>query len=148
MGFLKIIEDDETFEYAPVDPTTGVRMDTVFTLRLVPDEKLKDWRRTLTVRTFENHNPVTRVDEMQFAAHLVDYAIVSWSGLRSARDDKELPCTAEMKAKLPETVKADIIRMCGAKEAGAEVAKAVEEKKLSKSTSSGNLKSVITTPAA
>ena len=41
MSYLTIIEEQETFEYCPIDPATGAATQTVLTLRIVPDEQLK-----------------------------------------------------------------------------------------------------------
>lgn len=137
MGFLTIIEDDQTFDFTPVDPVTGARTDTVLTLRMVPDTVLKDLRRRCMTRSFENHQKIEQIDELALMGELVDYAIVDWRGVKSVRDGKDLPCTTEMKGKLPIVVKTTIVKMCAAKEAGAELSQIAEEKKLYASTSNG-----------
>ena len=53
MAFLTIIEDDETFEYSPTDPTTGERLESVFIVRILPHELLKTLRRAHTKRSEE-----------------------------------------------------------------------------------------------
>ena len=148
MAFLTIIEDDQTFEYQPFDLTSGQRMESVFVLRIVPDSVMKDLRQQYTKPVWEQHQRIERMDDMAFGRALVDYAIVDWRGIKSARSDDDLPCTPEMKAKLPETVKADIIRLCAAKEAGAAVREAAEEKKRSSSSLSGKPTGATKPPAA
>ncbi|TKS58796.1 MAG: hypothetical protein EWM73_03410 [Nitrospira sp.] len=131
MAFLTIIEDDETFEYSPTDPTTGERLESVFIVRILPHELLKTLRRAHTKRVFENHQQVDRVDDIALGQAIIDYSLVNWRGIKSGRTDEDLPCTADLKTKLPEVVKADIIRVCAGKES-AEVARTDQEKKLLK----------------
>lgn len=137
MGFLTIIADNETFDYSPIDPATKQRTETVFVCRIVAEDRIKELRKQHTKRSFEHHQPVERFDEYEFGMSVVDEAIVSWRGLRDERTGQELPCTPAVKRFLPAEVQAEVIRMCGAKEAGSTIAKTEEEKKLSAPISSG-----------
>lgn len=129
MSFLTILDDDSTFEYSPLEPTTGERMETVFILRQVPDETYKEFSRKCTRPVFENHQRVLKSDGLELARLLLDYAIVDWRGVKSARSERDIPCTAEMKQELPSVLSQEIIRLCAGKEAGAELSKAAQEKK-------------------
>ena len=137
MAFVTIIEDDNTFEYSPVDSRTGQRVETVFVLRIVPDEEVERMRKAATKRVFENHQPVMRIDELAFGWALLDYAIVDWRGVKSARNGQDIPCTLDMKKKLPDATRGEIVRLCGGKDAGTALATMEEEKKLSAPTLSG-----------
>jgi len=135
VSFLTIIEDDQTFEYSPLEPSTGERMDSVFVLRVLPDAELKKIRARCIRTVWEQHQRIEKMDDHQYSAEIVEYAIVDWRGVKSARSEKDLPCTSEMKARLPSVVKGDIIRLCGAKEADAHTVQSAQEKKPSKPTS-------------
>src|SRR5688572_8289661 len=123
MSFLTIIEDNESFEYSPIDPATGERMATVFVLRVVPDTLAKELRRQHTKPTFENHQRVEVVDQMAFASALLDAAIVDWRNLKSARSNTDVPCTPAHKTKLPQRVKDEIVQLCVLNEAGEALSK-------------------------
>lgn len=137
MPFLTIIADTETFEYSPIDPVTHEKTDTVFVCRILSDAEIKTIRKPHHKREFDkaSHQMTDRLDDVEFLFALVDAAIVDWRGLRNERDGKELPCSTAMKRFLPADVRAEVVRICAAKEAGGLITKAEEEKKPSKPTS-------------
>lgn len=135
MAFITVVETDDAFPWQPTDDETGKKYDSVFSLRIIPDEVDKEIRKRHTRQTFQKktRSMVDKLDDANYISDLIDYAIVGWSGLKAATTGADLPCTAEMKARLPEKFKADILRLCSGKEAGDVVAAAEQEKKASKS---------------
>jgi hypothetical protein len=149
MAFINIVETDESFTWRPVDDATGEPYESALELKIVSDETTKDLRRKHTKPTFD---PKTRarmdkLDDFAYVADILDTAIVSWTGVKNAKTGEELPCTSALKARLPERWKAEIFRLCVAKEAGDVVSQSAQEKKVSETISSGNGTNSIGSPA-
>lgn len=127
MATITILED-ETFPYQYVDADTGVVFDTTFTLREVPEDVEQAARRKHTPRKWHRGRDVGELNWAAFSADMLDYAIVSWdklvgiSRVNGVRVERDLPCVREHKARLPERVKADILRVALGRDAGQVVA--------------------------
>lgn len=140
MAFITIVETDEAFPWQPIDEESGKPYESSFSLRIVPDDIDRDIRKKHTRPSFEKktRRMVDKLDDASYIADVIDYAIVGWTGIKAATTGAELPCTADMKGRLPEKWKAEILRLCSGKEAGDVVAAAEQEKKASKPISSGS----------
>lgn len=138
MAFITIVDSDEAFPWQPVNEESGQAYESSFELRIVPDEVDKEIRKRHTRPTWEkkSRRMVDKLDDAAYIADVLDYAIVGWSHIKASTTGQDLPCSTEMKARLPERWKAEVLRLCSGKEAG-ELAetKADQEKKVSKSTS-------------
>jgi hypothetical protein len=112
-------------------------MESTFQLRIVSDDTDAELRKTHTKQVWDKkqRRTVDKLNEGAYIVALLDYAIVGWSGIKDARTGDDVACTAALKARLPEKVKAEILRLCAAKEAGDVVSKAEQEKKVSASIS-------------
>lgn len=132
MAFIKIVESNDAFPWHPVNEETGEKYDSVFKLRIVPDEEDAQIRKRHTRPQWEKktRRMVDKLDDAAYLTDILDYAIVDWSGIQSATKGTDLPCTSDLKARLPEKWKAEIIRLCSGKEAGDVIAKADQEKKV------------------
>ena len=136
--FLTIIEDDAPFTWSP-PLEDGTPSETTFQLRMVSDEVHERLQREHTKKAKDEASRamVPKTNWTALSQALLDYAIVDWSGLHGSASGQDVPCTSAMKARLPEKIKTEIIRLCVAKEGG-ELAAATEEKKRSATISSGN----------
>ena len=132
MAFISIVEEQDTFLYHPVDPSTGQQTETTLTLRIVPDDQLKILRRKHTQTKWEHGQRVETIEPISYGCDLVDYAIVDWTGVKAKSTGGELPCERKYKLLLPERVQGEVIRRCAGKEGGDEDS-AVASKKLSAS---------------
>ena len=123
--YITIIQDEQ-FPYQFRDPDTGQLFATQFILREVPDEVEKAIRkRHTTVKMGRGGRRDETLDARAYGNDVIDYAIVGWDrlvGLSHDRDGRavkvDLSCTREHKIKLPDRIKADIMRMALSKEAG------------------------------
>jgi len=135
--FVQIIDTDEAFDWQPTDDETGKQYDSVFQLRIVNDDVDKDLRKKRTRRVWDKkqRRQVDELDEAAYVGDLLEHAIVGWTGIKGTKGN-DVPCTADMKTRLPERWKTEILRMCAGKEGGAVAAE--QEKKHSGTTSPGN----------
>ncbi len=131
MAFITIVETDDAFPWQPTDEESGKKYDSVFSLRIVPDEVDRDIRKRHTHPTWQKktRSMVDKLDDASYIADIIDYAIVGWSNIKAAGTGADLPCTAAMKTRLPERWKSEVLRLCSGKEAGDVVAAAEQEKK-------------------
>lgn len=136
MAFITIVETDEAFAWQPTDEESGKKYDSVFSLRIIPDDVDKDIRKRHTKQVWQKktRSMVDKLDEPSYIADLIDYAIVGWSGMKAASTGADLPCSTDMKGRIPEKFKAEVLRLCSGKEAGDVVAAAEQEKKALKSS--------------
>ncbi len=132
--FIQIVDTDDAFDWTPVNEETGQPYESTFQLKLVTDDIDKELRKkhTRPVWDKKQRRTLDKLDESAFVIDLLDAAIVGWKGVKAASTGLELPCTAAMKARLPEKWKAEVLRLCAAKEGGDVVSQAVQEKKASK----------------
>lgn len=117
-NFITIVEPEETVPWRWKNPDTGVVADTIFHLRLVPDDLQKVWKEQVTTRKWEHNRRTEDINWDPFTDECLDYAIVKWEGVRHPRTQQDLPCTREYKLLLPERIKAEIARLCVGKELG------------------------------
>lgn len=137
MAFITVVDTDGPFPWQPVDEESGKPYESAFQLRIVPDEVDKEIRKRFTRPVWEKktRRMIDKLDEAAYIADLLDYAIVGWSNIKASSTGRDLECTSEMKTRLPERWKSEIIRLCSGKEAGElSAAKADEEKKVSTPT--------------
>lgn len=140
MAFVKILDDDVPFEWRPTDEETATQLESAFQLRVVPDEVDREIRKRHTRPTWDKkqRRMVDKLDDALYVADVIDFAIVGWTNVQSARSGQALPCTSDLKARLPEKWKAEVLRLCSGKEGGEVVARGEQEKKPSASTLPGN----------
>lgn len=125
-NFITIVTPDKTFPWQYTDPDSKVKLDTVFTLRIVPDDYQKVVREDNTRKGWDAGRRTEETEWDEFTRECLDYAIVGWEGLKTrnaAGEQVDVPCEREYKFLLPERVKAEIIRLTVGKEAG----RAIEE---------------------
>ena len=120
MPFLQILEE-ETFRWQYRDPETNEQFGTIFLLREVPESVAKNLQRQHTKRKFTRGVPQEDVDFRAFTNDVLAYAVRGWEKLFSTKQT-EIVFTEETKAstlpKLPEKVKAAIVKIVLGREAG------------------------------
>ncbi len=117
MAFIQIVEPDQTFPYTPLDES-GRKLESQFELRLLTEDELTQLRKRHNSYVWKNRQRLEEFDRFGFAADVVDKAIVSWSRVRRAGTDEDLPCERKYKLLLPERLQVEILRLCAGKEAG------------------------------
>lgn len=134
MAFITVIDADEPFRWQPRDDDTGLLSETAFMLRIVPDDVDADIRKRNSPKTWEkkSRQMVRELNTPLYISDVIDYAIVSWTDLKHAITGGDMPCTAKVKALLPEKWKSEILRLCSGKEAGDFLSSIEHEKKASK----------------
>ena len=116
MGFITIIQPDETFTHVPTLPD-GSKSDASFTLRVLADDQIKALRKRHTKTEWANGQRLQNVDGAALANDMIDAALVSWRGVKDSKGT-ELPCERAFKLLLPERLQVEIVRLCAGKEAG------------------------------
>ncbi|MBW2599928.1 MAG: hypothetical protein JRD89_12630 [Deltaproteobacteria bacterium] len=106
--FIEIVEDRETFELEISDSTLTLRRFDSEAYRQIEKRHTKKQKNLRTGQIF------TETDEYAVNADLLDYMIVDWKGIKSPITADDVPCTKEMKNKLPGSVKVQIIEACDA----------------------------------
>lgn len=122
--FIQIISKDERCTYQNGDSK-------IFYRRL-PASEVTRIEKKWTTKKGRNRNgePIVETDLEQFNNDLLDYLIVDWAGVKDA-NDRDVPCTKDMKLLLPSEIRRELIDLAGAK---APMQEEEEEKKTSKST--------------
>ena len=106
--FIEIIEDQETFELEIGESAFTLRRFDSETYRKIEKKHTKREKNLRTGQIFRE------VDEYAVNEDLMDYMIVGWRGIKSPTTGNDVPCTKEMKNKLPGSVKVQIIDACDA----------------------------------
>ena len=108
MAYIEIVEDQETFELEMGDSR--------FTLRRLDSETYKgiEKKHTKKEKNLRTGQWIRDVDDHAVNADVLDYVIVDWAGIRSPTTGDDVPCTKEMKQKLPGSVKLRILDACDA----------------------------------
>jgi len=106
--FIEIIEDQETFQLEMGDSAFTLRRFDSETYRKIEKKHTKREKNLRTGQIFRE------VDEYAVNADLMDYMIVDWKGIKSPTTGSDVPCTKEMKNKLPGSVKVQIVEACDA----------------------------------
>lgn len=106
MSFIEIIEDQETFELKIGKST--------LTLRRFDTDIFKEIEKRHTTRTknLRQGGWIKEIDEYAVNEDLLDYMIVDWKKIKSPISHEDVPCTKEMKNKLPGSAKVQIIDAC------------------------------------
>lgn len=117
MGFIQIVDEHQTFTWQP-EAEDGSRLESVLTLQVLAEDTLKALRKKHNQVVFKHGQRVDDFDSFGFTNDVVDKAIVSWEGVFKGGTDDPLPCTREVKLKLPERLKIEIVRLCAGREAG------------------------------
>lgn len=104
--FIEIVEDEETFELEIGD--------SMLTLRRFDSEVYRkiEKKHTKREKNYRTGQVAKDVDEYAVNADLLDYMIVDWKGIKSPTTGADVPCTKEMKRKLPGAVKIQITEAC------------------------------------
>jgi hypothetical protein len=113
---IEIVQPNEVRKYQFVDPDTKVKYDSVFDIRVVPNDTQKRYRQEATTYEQTRRGREERFDWQGFVEKCLDYCIVNWTGVR--HEGKELPCESVYKNMLPEIVKSEIVRLCVGRELG------------------------------
>lgn len=114
MGFIEIVEDGETFEL-PIG-------DSILTLRRFDSEVYRkiEKKHTKKEKNYRTGQMIKDVDEYAVNLDLLDYMIIGWKGVRSPVSGEDVPCTKEMKSKLPGAVKIQVTEACDSESITAE----------------------------
>lgn len=106
MAFIEIVEDQETFELEIGD--------SVLTLRRFDSEVYKkiEKKHTKREKNYRTGQVIKDVDEYAVNLDLLDYMIIDWRGIKSPTTGEDVPCTKEVKQKLPGSVKIQITEAC------------------------------------
>ena len=106
MAFVEIVEDKETFELE-----IGA---SALTLRRFDSEKYRQIEKKHTKRqkNYRTGEMIKDPDEYAINADLLDYMIIDWKGIKSPTTGEDVPCTKELKLKLPGAVKLKITEAC------------------------------------
>jgi len=106
MGFIEIVEEEETFELK--------RGESTLTLRRFDSEVYRkiESRHTKKQKNFRQGGWIKEVDDFAVNEDLLDYMIVDWKNVKSPNTHEEVPCIRENKLKLPSSVKVEIIEAC------------------------------------
>ena len=106
MSFIEIVEAEETFDLEIGEST--------LTLRRFDSELYKniEKRHTAKSKNLRQGGWIKEVDEYAVNEDLLDHMIVGWKNVKSPLTGEDVPCTREMKLKLPGSVKVRIIEEC------------------------------------
>lgn len=106
MAFIEIVEGQETFELEIGD--------SALTLRRFDSEVYKriEKKHTKKEKNYRTGQVIRDVDEYAVNLDLLDYMIVDWRGVKSPTTGEDVPCTKEIKQKLPGSVKMRITEAC------------------------------------
>ncbi|MBW2559972.1 MAG: hypothetical protein JRE40_03840 [Deltaproteobacteria bacterium] len=106
MAFIEIVEDQETFELAIGD--------SVLTLRRFDSEVYRriEKKHTKKQKNYRTGQMVREVDEYAVNLDLLDYMVVDWKNVKSPVSGEDVPCSKEIKAKLPGSIKMQITEAC------------------------------------
>lgn len=115
-NFIELVEEEDVVPWQYKDTLTGQVFDSIFKLRVVPNSLKRAWEKDHTDVTFNRRGRQEDFNWGPWVDRCLDYAIVSWEGIMSK--GQPLPCTSENKLKLPEVVRAEIVRLCVGKELG------------------------------
>lgn len=116
MGYLTLIQPDETFVHVPLLPD-GTKSEATLTLRVIGEAQQTALRKKHTATSWQNGQRVQQTDSLALANDLIDAAIVGWTGVQDSHG-KALPCERMFKLLLPERLQAEVVRLCAGKEAG------------------------------
>ena len=106
MGFIEIVEEEETFELKRGESTLTLRrFDTEFYRKI-------ENRHTKKQKNFRQGGWIKEVDDFAINEDLLDYMVVGWKDVKSPITGQDVSCTREMKIKLPSSVKLEIIEAC------------------------------------
>lgn len=115
-NFIELVEDEDVLPWRFTDPTTKITYASEFQLRVVPNSLKRLWEKEHTDTSYTRRGKQEDFNWGPWVDQCLDYAIVGWDGVR--RRGQELPCTPENKLKLPEIIRAEIVRLCVGKELG------------------------------
>ena len=106
MSFIEIVEAEETFELEIGE--------SVLTLRRFDSELYKkiEKRHTTKSKNLRQGGWIKEVDEYAVNEDLLDHMIVDWKKVKSPLTGEDVPCTREIKMKLPGSIKVQIIEAC------------------------------------
>lgn len=114
--FIEIASEDDLIPWQFVHPDTKERWDSVLHIRIVPNDLQRRLKDRFTKPDFRRGQKYEDFNWPLFMDECLDYAIVRWEGVK--RKGEDLPCEREWKLRLPELVKAELIRLCIGRELG------------------------------
>ena len=108
MGFIEIVEDHETFELEMGD--------SKFTLRRLDSDVYRniEKKHTRKEKNLRTGQWIRDTDDHGVNEDVLDYVVLGWEGIKSPTTGDDVPCTKEMKQKLPGNVKLRILDACDA----------------------------------
>jgi len=106
MSFIEIVEEEETFELKIGKSTLTLRRFDTEVYRKI------EARHTKKQKNFRQGGWIKEVDDFAVNEDLLDYMIVGWKDVKSPITGEDVPCSREMKIKLPSSVKIEIIEAC------------------------------------
>ena len=121
-NYVEIHTESDSFRWSPKGPD-GEPLPAEFELRILPDDKEKEFRRKNTKYGFEQHQRVSNFDIHGFLGDCLDYCVLSMKGVRAKGAESDLALTRKNLLLLPEAWKGDINRLCVSKEANLDAEK-------------------------
>lgn len=116
--FIQIIDDSAVIEYRQYFADADRFSESVIKVTPLSDAR-KDviMKAHTTTKIKRGGRVVEKTNWPAWTLQVLDEAIVGWDGVFYAGTKVPVPCTKELKGKLPEVVKADIIRIAVGREA-------------------------------
>ena len=106
MGFIEIVEKEETFQLKIGE--------SLLTLRRFDSAVYKEIEKehTTNKKNYRTGVMSKEVDEYAVNLDLLDHMIVGWQHIKSPTTGEDVPCDKKTKGKLPGTVKLKITEAC------------------------------------
>lgn len=106
MGFIEIVEEQETFELKIGE--------SMLTLRRFDSKVYRDFEKdhTTNKKNYRTGDISKEVDEYAVNLDLLDFMIISWKNVKSPTTGEDVSCDKKTKAKLPGSVKMRITEAC------------------------------------
>ena len=108
MAYIEIVEDQETFELEIGDSRLKLRRFNA------EEHKQIEKRHTKKEKNLRSGQWIRDTDDYAVNEDVLDYIILGWEGIKSPVTGEDVPCTKEMKQKLPGSVKLRILDACDA----------------------------------
>lgn len=142
-SFITIIDDADVIHYQHKDEESGLVSASIIDIVPLTEETKERLLKKHTVSKVRRGVPVERTNWRQYTIDVLDLSIVGWSGVYKYNRDPEapkveIPCLRETKAKLPDTIKGEIVKIAVGRELPSEELEEEESKNDSAPTSNGN----------
>lgn len=119
--FIEIADPNEVIDYRYVDPSTKQETGTIFQLQVLTIDERSAIERKHTKPEWVRGQRVMNFDADAYVSDCLDKAIKGWndpvSGECTVRSKgRPVPCTTKAKSMLPESVRAELVRLCVGRE--------------------------------